>query len=98
MSGEIAVYQGPAVRALFKQLVRDFGGVDAVAALLGCAKGTISREVNGGLPVQDRDLGRISAADLKVVTRRAPTEQELRDLLFAWRVAKFVKSTIGAKG
>ena len=51
MSGEIAVYQGPAVRALFKQLVRDFGGVDAAAALLGCAKGTISREVNGGLPV-----------------------------------------------
>jgi phosphoribosylaminoimidazolecarboxamide formyltransferase/IMP cyclohydrolase len=50
------------------------------------------KRVNGGLLVQDRDLGRISAADLKVVTRRAPTEQELRDLLFAWRVAKVVKS------
>jgi phosphoribosylaminoimidazolecarboxamide formyltransferase/IMP cyclohydrolase len=50
------------------------------------------KRVNGGLLVQDRDLGRITAADLKVVTRRAPTEQELRDLLFAWRVAKFVKS------
>jgi phosphoribosylaminoimidazolecarboxamide formyltransferase/IMP cyclohydrolase len=50
------------------------------------------KRVNGGLLVQDRDLGRISAADLKVVTRRAPTEHELQDLLFAWRVAKFVKS------
>jgi AICAR transformylase/IMP cyclohydrolase PurH len=34
----------------------------------------------------------ITASDLKVVTKRAPTEQELRDLLFAWRVAKYVKS------
>jgi len=50
------------------------------------------KRVNGGLLVQDRDLGRISAADLKVVTRRVPSSQELQDLLFAWRVAKFVKS------
>jgi phosphoribosylaminoimidazolecarboxamide formyltransferase/IMP cyclohydrolase len=50
------------------------------------------KRVNGGLLVQDRDLGRITTADLKVVTRRAPTDQELLDLLFAWRVAKFVKS------
>jgi len=50
------------------------------------------KRVNGGLLVQDRDLGRISASDLKIVTRRAPTDQELLDLLFAWRVAKFVKS------
>ena len=50
------------------------------------------KRVNGGLLVQDRDLGRITTADLKVVTRRAPTAQELLDLLFAWRVAKFVKS------
>jgi phosphoribosylaminoimidazolecarboxamide formyltransferase/IMP cyclohydrolase len=50
------------------------------------------KRVNGGLLVQDRDLGRITAADLKVVTKRAPTEAEIGDLLFAWRVAKFVKS------
>ena len=50
------------------------------------------KRVNGGLLVQDRDLGRISEADLKVVTRRQPTAQELTDLLFAWRVGKFVKS------
>jgi phosphoribosylaminoimidazolecarboxamide formyltransferase / IMP cyclohydrolase len=50
------------------------------------------KRVNGGLLVQDRDLGRIRAADLKVVSKRQPTAQQLKDLLFAWRVAKFVKS------
>jgi phosphoribosylaminoimidazolecarboxamide formyltransferase/IMP cyclohydrolase len=50
------------------------------------------KRVNGGLLVQDRDLGRVGRADLKVVTERAPSEQELTDLLFAWRVGKFVKS------
>jgi len=50
------------------------------------------KRVNGGLLVQDRDLGRVAAADLKVVTKRAPTETEIADLLFAWRVGKFVKS------
>lgn len=50
------------------------------------------KRVNGGLLVQDRDNGMISIDDLKVVTKRAPTEQELHDLIFAWKVAKFVKS------
>ncbi|MGB5339283.1 MAG: bifunctional phosphoribosylaminoimidazolecarboxamide formyltransferase/IMP cyclohydrolase [Gammaproteobacteria bacterium] len=50
------------------------------------------KRVNGGLLVQDRDLGMISAADLQVVTTRAPTDKELQDLLFAWRVGKYVKS------
>ncbi|MCL7420356.1 MAG: bifunctional phosphoribosylaminoimidazolecarboxamide formyltransferase/IMP cyclohydrolase [Methylobacter sp.] len=50
------------------------------------------KRVAGGLLVQDKDLGKITAADLKVVSKRAPTEQELADLLFAWKVAKFVKS------
>ena len=50
------------------------------------------KRVNGGLLVQDRDLGMISAADLKVVSKLQPSEQQLRDLLFAWKVAKFVKS------
>ena len=42
--------------------------------------------------VQDQDLGHIGAEELKVVSDRAPTEAELEDLLFAWKVAKFVKS------
>ncbi|GMG85713.1 bifunctional phosphoribosylaminoimidazolecarboxamide formyltransferase/IMP cyclohydrolase [Biformimicrobium ophioploci] len=50
------------------------------------------KRVNGGLLVQDRDNGMVSASDLKVVTKRQPTEQEIRDLLFTWKVAKFVKS------
>ena len=50
------------------------------------------KRVNGGLLVQDRDLGMITAADLEVVTRVQPSEQQLQDLLFAWKVAKFVKS------
>jgi phosphoribosylaminoimidazolecarboxamide formyltransferase/IMP cyclohydrolase len=50
------------------------------------------KRVNGGLLVQDRDLGMVTEADLRVVTKRQPTEQELRDALFCWKVAKFVKS------
>ncbi|RRH77890.1 bifunctional phosphoribosylaminoimidazolecarboxamide formyltransferase/IMP cyclohydrolase [Falsigemmobacter faecalis] len=50
------------------------------------------RQVSGGFLVQDRDVGQISLADLKVVTKRAPSEAELADMLFAWKVAKHVKS------
>jgi len=50
------------------------------------------RQVSGGFLVQGKDIGHISADDLKVVTKRAPSEAELADLLFAWTVAKHVKS------
>ncbi|EPN33537.1 bifunctional phosphoribosylaminoimidazolecarboxamide formyltransferase/IMP cyclohydrolase, partial [Pseudomonas syringae pv. actinidiae ICMP 19096] len=50
------------------------------------------KRVNGGLLVQSRDIGMITSADLKVVTQRAPTEHEMHDLIFAWKVAKYVKS------
>ncbi|AWB53457.1 TPA: bifunctional phosphoribosylaminoimidazolecarboxamide formyltransferase/IMP cyclohydrolase [Pasteurella multocida] len=50
------------------------------------------KRVNGGLLVQEADLGMVDLADLKVVSKRQPTEQELKDLLFCWKVAKFVKS------
>ncbi|RLA60662.1 MAG: bifunctional phosphoribosylaminoimidazolecarboxamide formyltransferase/inosine monophosphate cyclohydrolase [Gammaproteobacteria bacterium] len=50
------------------------------------------KRVNGGLLVQDRDLGMISRDDLKVVSQRQPTGQQMQDLLFAWKVAKYVKS------
>ncbi|MEP5568810.1 MAG: bifunctional phosphoribosylaminoimidazolecarboxamide formyltransferase/IMP cyclohydrolase [Halioglobus sp.] len=50
------------------------------------------KRVNGGLLVQDRDLGMVVEADLKVVSKVQPTERQLNDLLFAWKVAKFVKS------
>ncbi|PJE36307.1 bifunctional phosphoribosylaminoimidazolecarboxamide formyltransferase/inosine monophosphate cyclohydrolase [Pseudooceanicola lipolyticus] len=50
------------------------------------------RQVAGGFLLQDKDCGHITAADLTVATKRAPTEAELADLLFAWTVAKHVKS------
>ena len=50
------------------------------------------KKVNGGLLIQDRDDHVLAADDLSTVSERAPTEQEMKDLLFAWRVAKFVKS------
>jgi phosphoribosylaminoimidazolecarboxamide formyltransferase/IMP cyclohydrolase len=50
------------------------------------------KRVAGGLLVQDRDNGRIGEGDIKVVSKRAPTAEELGDLLFVWKVAKFVKS------
>jgi phosphoribosylaminoimidazolecarboxamide formyltransferase / IMP cyclohydrolase len=58
----------------------------------GSEAGLDYRRVNGGLLVQDRDTGMIRRDALKVVTRRAPDARELDDLLFAWQVAKFVKS------
>ena len=66
--------------------------------LLECGEWTSRSErldfkrVNGGLLVQDADLGMVGVDDLKVVSKRQPTEQELKDLLFCWKVAKFVKS------
>jgi len=50
------------------------------------------KRVGGGLLVQTPDARNVERADLRVATRRAPTEAELADLLFAWRVAKYVKS------
>jgi phosphoribosylaminoimidazolecarboxamide formyltransferase/IMP cyclohydrolase len=51
-----------------------------------------AKRVSSGLLVQSADNAEITAADLRVVTQRAPTAQELGDLLFAWRIAKYVKS------
>ena len=66
--------------------------------LLACGKwdtkttGFDFKRVNGGLLVQDTDQGRVTSEDLKVVTKRQPSEDEMRDLQFCWKVAKFVKS------
>ena len=79
------------------------GAIKVVAAkknvrLLECGQwdtpkaGQEFKRVNGGLLVQDKDIGMVSQDDLKVVTERTPSNDEMRDLLFAWKVAKFVKS------
>ncbi|MDE3238097.1 MAG: bifunctional phosphoribosylaminoimidazolecarboxamide formyltransferase/IMP cyclohydrolase [Paracoccaceae bacterium] len=64
------------------------------------APGLAFRQVAGGFLVQDRDNGHVARGDLKVVTKRAPSPAELDDLLFAWTVAKHVKSNaiVYAKG
>ncbi len=50
------------------------------------------KKVSGGLLVQSSDSGVVTEADLKVVSKKAPDDAQIRDLLFAWKVAKFVKS------
>jgi phosphoribosylaminoimidazolecarboxamide formyltransferase/IMP cyclohydrolase len=62
--------------------------------------GLAIKSIAGGLLVQSRDNGLLAAEELKVVTKRAPTEQELADCRFAWTVAKHVKSNaiVYAKG
>lgn len=85
--------------------------IDVVAAkknvrLLVCGEwhskttGFDVKRVNGGLLVQDRDQGMVTLSDLKVVSQRQPTEEELKDALFCWKVAKYVKSNaiVYAKG
>lgn len=54
--------------------------------------GMTTRQVSGGMLVQDKDVGYRAMDDLKVVTKVAPTDAQMRDLLFAWKVAKHVKS------
>ncbi len=77
--------------------------VEIVAAkknlrLLECGEWTTKttgfdvKRVNGGLLVQDRDQGMVSEDDLQVVSKRQPTAEELKDALFCWKVAKYVKS------
>ncbi|WP_038131259.1 bifunctional phosphoribosylaminoimidazolecarboxamide formyltransferase/IMP cyclohydrolase [Thioclava indica] len=68
------------------RLLETGGLPDPMAAI------TTYRQVAGGFLVQGKDNGAITLDDLKVVTERQPTEQELRDMLFAWKVAKHVKS------
>jgi phosphoribosylaminoimidazolecarboxamide formyltransferase/IMP cyclohydrolase len=52
----------------------------------------VVKQVSGGLLLQDADTGRVTESELKVVTWRPPSAEELRSLLFAWRVCKHVKS------
>ena len=56
------------------------------------AQGEVFRSVSGGLLMQSRDTARLSAADLKIVTKRQPTPSEIEDMLFAFCIAKHVKS------
>ena len=61
-------------------------------AAVGCATALDYRRISGGLLLQEPDAHADDSIELKVVTRRAPSEEEVADLRFAWRVAKHVKS------
>jgi phosphoribosylaminoimidazolecarboxamide formyltransferase/IMP cyclohydrolase len=74
------------------EIVGGGGTADSATTTAATAPSFDYKRVGGGLLVQTADDGVIAAADLKIVTKRAPSERELRDLLFAWRVAKYVKS------
>ena len=96
------------IAALFAEVVIAPGADDAARAALSTKKnlrllltesmpdpaaaGMTLKSLAGGYLVQGRDGGRIAAADLKTVTKRAPSEAELADLLFAFTVCKHVKS------
>ncbi len=83
-------------------------GVDATAATAVAAKKNVRllnsgdwgplqpaldyKRVNGGLLVQDRDVELLADSGLRIVSRRQPSEQQIKDLVFAWKVAAFVKS------
>ncbi|WP_417604498.1 bifunctional phosphoribosylaminoimidazolecarboxamide formyltransferase/IMP cyclohydrolase [Oceanimonas baumannii] len=90
----VEVIIAPSISAEAKAAVADKKNV----RLLECGQwnnqtqGLDIKRVNGGILVQDRDQGMVDLADLKVVSKRQPTEEELKDLLFCWKVAKFVKS------
>lgn len=89
----LEVLIAPAYTAEALELLRAKQNVRVLTCALGQPAGAFDyKRVGGGLLVQSADEARIQIADLKVVTKRAPTEAELRDMLFAWRVAKYVKS------
>ncbi len=97
-----------AITAIFTEVVVAPGADDAALAVFARRKnlrllivpglpradrtGLTTVPIAGGLLVQDRDTGQIDPANLKVVTQRAPTAREMADALFAWTVAKHVKS------
>ncbi len=80
------------------QAARDAIAAKANVRLLECGEWGIKtksldyKRVNGGLLLQDRDQDMIGIDDVKVVSKRQPTEAEMKDLIFCWKVAKFVKS------
>ena len=80
-----------AIAAIFTEVVVAPAADDAARAVFAKKK-NLRLLITGGLLAQSRDNGAITEADLKVVSKRAPTAQELKDCLFAWTVARHVKS------
>ncbi|MDG0990489.1 MAG: bifunctional phosphoribosylaminoimidazolecarboxamide formyltransferase/IMP cyclohydrolase [Yoonia sp.] len=97
-----------AIAEIFTEVVIAPGASDAARAVFATKKNlrllttdglpdpkapqTIMKQVAGGMLVQDKDVGHVALDDLKVVTKVKPTDAQMADLLFAWKVAKHVKS------
>lgn len=97
-----------AITKIFTEVVIAPGADDAALEILSAKKnvrvlltggladptrgGHVIKSVAGGMLVQERDFGHVSSADLKVVTERQPTPEEMIDLMLAWRLVKHVKS------
>ncbi len=89
----LEVLIAPSYAADALELLASKKNVRVLTCPLGQPAGAFDyKRVGGGLLVQSADEARIQVADLKVVTRRTPSDAEMRDMLFAWRVAKYVKS------
>ncbi len=89
----VEVVIAPAFDTAAREVFAAKTNVRLLAVALGTAHNDFDlKRVGGGLLVQSPDLHAVAPADLKVVTTKAPTAGQLADLLFAWRVAKFVKS------
>lgn len=91
----VEVIVAPEVEPAARKILADKKGV----RVLSCGTWTAAelpaldyKRVTSGLLIQDRDTGMITETDLRVVSARAPSAEELADLLFAWRVVKYVKS------
>jgi len=103
ISGQfMEVLIAPAYSAAALELLAKKVNVRVLAIPLAAGHNLLEiKRVGGGLLVQSADTFNITAADLKVVSQRQPSPQEIQDMLFAWRVAKFVKSNaivFAAKG
>ena len=90
----VEVIIAPQVDAAALKVISEKAGVRVLA--IGSRESDIKqlelKRVSGGLLIQDSDDGFITRDDLKVVTKRAPTEKQMSDILFAWHVVKYVKS------
>ena len=94
VSGQFAeVIIAPEITTEARQVFGAKQNLRVLIVPMGSSTGALDfKRVGGGLLVQTADAGRIVRSDVKIVTQRVPTEQEMRDMLFAWRVAKYVKS------
>jgi phosphoribosylaminoimidazolecarboxamide formyltransferase/IMP cyclohydrolase len=89
----LEVLIAPAYSADALALIKAKPNVRVLVCALGHPQGALDyKRVGGGLLVQTADVAPLNRTELKIVTRRAPTEAELDDLLFAWRIAQYVKS------